>query len=263
MRHRDWLASLSLVLAASACTNSSAPPAATPTLVNIGGYGKWFKAPATVPDTFGFSTRPAEDVCPDVQNVSPSTCPARYPDTAFIDFSIPTLTSFEVSAGTRVLAEVAQTATMGDYQYRKAALTDGSGATTTWRIAVSVPNAGRTWCPPTRFALDIVDVSGGQPSRSAPLPVSLIVGKCASDTFIPLFSTGTSGTPSSASPPAPVGDCPGGAFAQKFEVCERCGGPGAGGSIPKTFWGCSLSDAQQRMGVPGCSYTLRSGINCP
>lgn len=263
MHNRHWLAALSVVLTAASCTPSPPPPAAKPTLVNIGGYGKWYKATATTPDTFGFSTRPAADVCPDVQHVSPTTCPARYPDTAFVDFSVPTLTSFEVSSGTRVLAEVAQTATMGDYQYRKVALTDGSGPTTTWRIAVSVPNAGRTWCPPTRFALDIVDVSGGQPSRSAALPVSLIVGKCSSDTSILLFATGTSGTPPAASPPAPVGDCTGGAFAQKFEVCETCGGPGAGVAIPKTFWGCSLSDAEQSMGVPGCVYALRSGINCP
>jgi len=261
MLKRQWLAALSIVLTASSCTTMSPPPAATPTLANIGGYGKWARATATTPDTFGFSTRPAEDVCPDVANVSPTTCPARYPDTAFIDFSIPTLTSFEVSSGTTVLTEVAQTATMGDYQYRKVALTDGSTATTTWRIAVSVPNAGRTWCPPTWFPLAIIDVSGGQPSRSAPLPVTLVVGKCSSDTGIYWYSTGTTGTPPAASPPAPAGDCPGGAFAQKFEVCQSCGGSGL--SFPRTFWGCSLADAIQKMGTPGCVSTLRAGINCP
>ena len=183
------------------------------------------------------------------------------PDTAFIDFSIPTLTSFEVSSGTTVLTEVAQTATVGDYQYRKAALTDGSTATTTWRIAVSVPNPGRAWCPPTWFPLAIIDVSGGQPSRSAPLPVTLVFGKCVSDTGVFWYSTGTTGTPAAASPPTPAGDCPGGAFAKKFEVCQSCGGSGL--SSPRTFWGCSLTDARQKMETPGCTSTLRSGINCP
>ncbi len=186
MLKRQWLAALSVVLTASACTTMAPPPAATPTLTNIGGYGKWGRATATMPDTFGFSTRPAEDVCPDVDHVSLTTCPARYPDTAFIDFSIPTLTSFEVSSGTTVLTEVAQTATVGDYQYRKAALTDGSTATTTWRIAVSVPNPGRAWCPPTWFPLAIIDVSGGQPSRSAPLPVTLVFAPPAQPARLPL-----------------------------------------------------------------------------
>jgi hypothetical protein len=126
MRKRGLLALLSVVLTASQCPNG--PPAATPTLVNVGGFGRWIKATATRPDTFGFAVRAAEDVCPDVQHVSFQTCPARYPDTAFIDFSIPTRTSFEVSGNGQVLTEVAQAATMGDLQYRKAQLSDGSGA---------------------------------------------------------------------------------------------------------------------------------------
>jgi hypothetical protein len=260
MRKRDWLVLLTIVLMTSSCTPPPPPPATTPTLVNINGYGRWTKATATTPDTFGFSTRPAEDVCPGVSPISPTTCPARYPDTAFIDFSIPTLTTFEVRSGTRVLTEVSQTATVGDYQYRKAALTDGSTPTTTWRIAASVPNAGRTWCPPTSFPLSIVDVSGG--SKSAALPVSLVIGKCSTDTSPIFFATGTSGTPAAGTPPAvTTGECPGGAFATAFNVCERCGTTGL--PVEKTFWGCSLADAQSKMGLPGCASTIRSGINCP
>jgi hypothetical protein len=260
MRKRDWLALLNIVLTASSCTSAPPAPASTPVLVNINGYGKWSKATATTPDTFGFSTRAAEDVCPGVSPISPTTCPARYPDTAFIDFSIPTLTTFEVSSGTRVLTEVSQTATVGDYQYRKAALTDGSSGTTTWRVAASIPNAGRTWCPPTNFPLSIVGVSGS--SKSAALPVSLVIGKCFSDTSPMFFSTGTTGTPAAGSPPPmTTGECPGGAFATAFNVCERCGTTGL--PVEKTFWGCSLTDAQNKMGTPGCASTLRSGINCP
>ena len=261
MSTRAWLAALSVVLTASSCPPSTPPPAATPTLVNIGGYGKWRPATATTPDTFGFSTRPAEDVCPDVEHPSMTTCPAQYPDTAFIDFSITSLTAFEVSSNGQVLTELAQTAPLGDFQYRKAALTDGSGAFTTWRIAVSVPTANRTWCPPAQFTLNIVNVTGGQPSRSAALPVLLLWGRCQSEPPYVLYSTGTTGTPPAASPPTPTGDCPGGAFARSFEVCESCGTSGI--SFPKTFWGCSLADAQQKMGGLGCVSRLRAGINCP
>jgi hypothetical protein len=258
MRKRGLLALLSVVLTASQCPNG--PPAATPTLVNVGGFGRWIKATATTPDTFGFAVRAAEDVCPDVQHVGFQTCPARYPDTAFIDFSIPTRTSFEVSANGQVLTEVAQAATMGDLQYRKAQLSDGSGADTTWRIAVAVPSAGRTWCPPARFPVDIVDVSTGQPSRSAPLRVVLDWGRCQSEGTVFWYSTGTAGTPSAGSPPAPSPDCPGGTFSRAFEVCETCGTSGI--AFPKTFWGCSLADAQARMGGLACTSVLRSGVNC-
>jgi hypothetical protein len=59
-----------------------------------------------------------------------------------------------------------------------------------------------------------------------------------------------------------MGDCPGGAFATSFNVCERCGTSGIAWN--KTFWGCSLADAEQKMGSPGCSYTLRPAnqVNC-
>lgn len=265
MRKRNWLALLSVALTAASCPPSPPPPAVTPTLVNINGYGRWTKATATAPDTFGFSLRAAEDVCPGVQPVNFQTCPVRYPDTAFIDFSIPTGTSFAVSAGGTTLTEVGQTATMGDYQYRKAAMDDGSGASSKWRIAVAVPSAGRTWCPATLFRLNIVDVSATQPSPSPPLPVTLWWGYCQSPPTGVWYatvgtSTPTAGTPPRNSPPAPSSDCPGGTFSRSFEVCERCGTTGI--AFPKTFWGCSLADAQAKMGGPGCTSTLRPGINC-
>jgi len=260
MRTRTWLALLSVALTASSCPPQPGPPAATPTLVNIGGFGRWIKATATKPDAFGFSVRPAEDVCPAVTTVSFQTCPARYPDTAFIDFSIPTNTWFEVSSNGTMLTEVSQTATMGDYQYRKVAIDGGSGAPNTWRIAVSVPSAGRTWCPPARFPVDIVNVSSGQPQRSAPLRVMLDWGFCQSETTIMWYSTGTTGTPSTASPPTPTPDCPGGGFARAFNVCQTCAAGGI--PFPATFWGCSLADAQAKMQGYGCTSVLRTGVNC-
>jgi hypothetical protein len=259
MSKRNWLALLSVVLTACA-----PPPAVKPTLVNIDGYGRWTKATATAPDTFGFSLRPAEDVCPGVAPVNFTTCPPRFPDTAFIDFYIPTGTSFTVSSGGTTLTEVGPTATMSDYQYRRAAMDDGSGKTSKWRIAVAVPSAGRTWCPATLLPLNIVDVSATQPSPSAPLPVTLWWGQCAPPPGPYLwYSTGgtaTPGTPTANSPPAPVPDCPNGGFSKAFNVCERCGTSGI--PIEKTFWGCSLADAQAKMGGPGCTSTLRPGINC-
>jgi hypothetical protein len=259
MSNRSWLAALTIVLTASSCQTSPPPPAATPSLVEISGFGKWTKATATAPDTFGFAVR-TEEVCTGPS--SSQSCQHRYPDTAFVDFSIRSLTGFEVSSNGQVLTEVSQTATLGDFQFRKTAITDGSGAFTTWRIAVSVPSAGRKWCPPARFPLDIVNVTAGQPARSAALPVLLLWGKCQSNTFPGVwYSTGTTGTPPAASAPTPVGDCPGGAFARSFDVCERCGTSGL--SAPKTFWGCTLAEAQQSMGSFGCVSVLRSGINCP
>jgi hypothetical protein len=238
-------------------------PVATPTLVQITGFGKWNKATSTQTDSFGFSVH-AEEVCP------PGTgaCDRRYPDTAFIDFSIPSLTTFEVSSGTQALTEVGQAVPLGDYQFRKAQLDDGSGASTTWRIAVSVPAmlagaAGpRKWCGPTMFDIAIVNVSANaNPSKSAALPVRLIWGRCASNTFTGWYATMTPGTPSTTSPPTPTGDCPGGAFAKSFDVCESCGSSGL--ATAKTFWGCDFNDAKAKMGVPGCVYQLRSGPNCP
>jgi hypothetical protein len=258
MPNRNWLALLSVALTASSCPPGNAPTPATPTLINIGGYGKWIKATATQPDRFGFSTRAADDVCPSVQQVSFSTCPARYPDTAFIDFSIPARTTFEVSSNGMALTEVAQGATMGDLQYRRAALDDGSGPAPKWRVAVAVPGAGRKWCPPTHFPVDIVDVSSGQ--RSAPLRVDLAWGYCQSDTGIILFATGNTGTPAATSPPAPTPDCPGGTFSKAFNVCETCAAGGI--PFPATFWGCSLPDAQAKMQGFGCTSVLRTGVNC-
>src|SRR5262249_6538030 len=154
------------------------------TLVNIGGFGGGVKATGTKPDTFGFSVRPAGDGCPAATTVSFQNCPARLPRTALIDFSIPTNTRFEVSSAGTMLTEVSQTSPMGDYQYRKVAIDGGSGAPNTWRIAVAVPTAGRTWCPAARFPVDIVNVSSGQPPRSAPLRVMLDWGYCQSETTI-------------------------------------------------------------------------------
>jgi hypothetical protein len=253
MSKRNLLLALFIVLAGASCPRR---PAVTPSLVDISGFGRWTKATASTPDTFGFATRPAE-TCPG----GPPSCPRGYPDTAFIDFSIPSQTEFEVSSSGTALTEVSQTTPLGDYQYRKAAMTDGSGTMTTWRIAVSVPAANRTWCPPTWFKLDIVNIGSGNPSRSSALPVQLVWGSCPSVATGYWYSTGRSGTPAANSPPPPAGDCPGGGFARSFEVCERCGTSGL--SFPKTLWGCTLSEAQQNMGGPGCTSTLRSGVNCP
>jgi hypothetical protein len=239
-------------------------------LVSMSGFGRWSHAPPNPKETFGFATRPAQQVC---ASPPPPPCRAAYPDTAFIDFSIPTLTTFEVSSDARVLTEVAETAPLGDFQYRKVMLTDGSGATSTYRVAVSVPSSSRTWCPPTVFPLDIFDISTNPqgPTRSAPLPLRLIWGRCPTQeppTFWWSEDSGSTGTsagsngPSASTPPTPTPDCPDGGFSREFNVCERCGG-GSGRGIEKTFWGCDFNEATQKMGQPGCFYTLRSGINCP
>jgi hypothetical protein len=250
-------------LLGSTCSQQPAPVEA-PKLVNIAGYGKWWKATATTPDTFGFSVRPAI-MCP----AGTTYCPARYADTALIDFSIPARTSFEVSADGTMLAEVSQTAPLGDYQYRKAALDDGSGATVKWRIAVSVPSmvgnppAPRQWCGPTRFTVNIVNVSANAtPPKSGALPVLLNWGQCPTTVPGPTgwASSGKAGTPKTTTPPTPVGDCPGGTFDRGFDVCERCGTSGL--STEKTFWGCDLNDAISKMGQPGCVSVARNGPSC-
>ena len=267
-RHMDQgrsFRSLCVIATSLACLTGAscpkAPAAVTPTLTQITGFGRWAKATATTQDQFFFAIRP-EEKCPPGGGL----CSQRYPDTAFVDFSIPSLTGFEVLSGTETLAEVGETAPVGDYQYRRAQLTDGSGATTTWRIAVSVPAmlrnpaAARTWCNPTTFPIAIVNVSGGK--RSGSLPLSLVWGRCQSDTtFVGRYSTGKTGTPPQSSAPTPTGDCPGGAFAKSFDVCERCGTSGL--SSNKTLWGCDLADAKNDMGLPGCVYTLRTSVNCP
>ena len=252
----------SSILLASSCPSAS--PVDVPKLIDIQGYGKLWKATATSPDTFGFSVRPAA-IC----QTGTTNCPARYADTAFIDFRIPARTTFEVIADGRTLTEVGQAAPVGDYQYRRVALDDGSGATVAWRIAVSVPSmvgnppAPREWCGPTRFTVEIVNLSANAtPPRSAPLTVLLHWGMCPV-TGGPMFwaSTGKQGTPKQTSPPPPVGECPGGSADQSFDVCERCGTSGL--SVEKTFWGCNLNDSISRMGQPGCVSVARSGLSCP
>ena len=124
------------------------------------------------------------------------------------------------------------------------------------------PSRARAWCGPSVFEFNIVNVSASTATpRSSPLRVSFVWGRCNSDTFVGWYSSGKSGTPSQSNPPTPVGDCPNGAFARSFDVCERCGTSGL--STPKTLWGCTLTEARTNMGLPGCVYTVRSGINCP
>lgn len=243
----------------------SVPSPLKPVLADIQGNGRWTRATATTPDTFGFAVAAAEECPPGNTNL---TCPRRYPDTAFIDFDIPSLTNFSVSSGGTPFTLVGPAAPMGDFQYRRTQLSDGSSGTTRWRIAVGIPinvvqspPAPRTWCPVTRFNIDIVDEAGS--AKSAPLPVALVWGRCSSPgpTFWYASSGSSSGPPQSNPPSPPVGDCPGGAAASAFEVCERCGTTGL--PVAKTFWGCSLSDAQQKMGMQGCAAVLRPASgNC-
>jgi len=245
----------------------SVPSPSKPTLVDITGNGHWTRAVGNDPDKFGFALGAAA-VCPP-GNPTTATCPQRYPDTAFIDFDVPSLTNFTVDSGGVPFTLVGPAAPIGDFQYRRSQLNDGSGATTRWRIAVAVPAnvvqspaKARTWCPVTTFPINIVDEAGG--SRSAPLPVQLEWGKCP----VPLppgvwyattgGSSSTSGPPASNPPNPPQGDCPGGAVAQEFLVCERCGTSGL--ATAKVFWGCSLPDAISKFG--GCPSTLRTGPNC-
>jgi len=250
-------------LAAAFVGCQSVPPPAKPTLVDITGNGHWTHASTTAPDSFGFAIGPAEECPPG--GTSMTNCPQRYPDTAFIDFDIPSLTNFTVDSGGTPFTLVGPAAPMGDFQYRRSQLNDGSGATTRWRIAVAVPAnvtqspvKARTWCPVTVFPINIVDEAGG--TRSAPLPVSLVWGRCVQvppgGWYSSSGGTSSSGPPASNPPSPPKGDCPGGAAAKEFLVCERCGGVGALGA-PKTLWGCSLPDAETKMGNPGCVYVLR------
>jgi hypothetical protein len=247
------------------CDNKNTAPAAeAPKLQQISGFGKWVKATGMSPDTFRFAVRPGEYCKPNTTN-----CEYKYPDTAFVDFTIPAETTFEVKSGSDVLVAVGETATLGDYQYRKANLDDASGPNPLLRIAVSVPkmlknpDRERTWCNPTTFNIEIIDVSQNQTTpRSGPVPVSLVWGMCPSTAFPGMwYATSQPGTPQSKNPPTPAGDCPGGAFAKSFDVCERCGTSGL--TTPKTLWGCTFAEAQTNMGLPGCAYQIRSGINCP
>ena len=246
------------------CQSVSVPSPSKPTLVDITGNGRWTRAAGNNPDTFGFAIGPAEECPPG--GVSMANCPQRYPDTAFIDFDIPSLTNFTVDSGGVPFTLVGPAAPMGDFQYRRSQLNDGSGATTRWRIAVSVPAnvvqspvKARTWCPVTVFPISIVDEAGG--TRSAPLPISLVWGKCAPPPSHGIWSAsaGTSGPPASNPPSPPQGDCAGGAAAKEFFVCERCGSSGLG--VPKVFWGCSLPDAQSKFSNPGCVSVLRSATS--
>ena len=181
-------------------------------------------------------------------------------------FSIPSLTGFEVLSGTDTLAEVGEAAPVGDYQYRRAQLTDGSGATTTWRIAVSVPAMLRNppACPHLVQSDDVSDRHRERLRRAAQRLASLVPGLGPVSERHDLRrqvqhrQTGNAGQ---SSAPTPTGDCPGGAFAKSFDVCERCGTSGL--SSNKTLWGCDLADARNDMGLPGCLYTLRTSVNCP
>jgi hypothetical protein len=248
------------------CQSQTVVPApAKPTLVDITGNGKLTRASGNNPDKFGFALGAAEECPPG--GPSMANCPRRYPDTAFIDFDIPSLTNFTVDSGGVPFTLVGPAAPMGDFQYRRSQLNDGSGATTRWRIAVAVPAnvvqappTARTWCPVTVFPINIVDEAGG--TRSAPLPVQLVWGKCVPPPSPIIFyaTTGTSGPPASNPPNPPQGDCPGGAVAKEFMVCERCGSSGL--ATEKPFWGCSLPDAITKMGGPGCASTLRTSVNC-
>ena len=254
------------MLALAGCDNQNTAPAAeTPKLQQVSGFGKWIKkGGATSVDTFRFAVRPGEYCKPNTTN-----CEYKYPDTAFVDFTIPAQTTFEVKSGNQMLTQIAETAPLDDYQYRKANLDDASGPNPLLRIAVSVPkmlrdpDRERTWCYATTFNLEIIDVSQNQTTpRSGPLPVSLVWGMCPSTASPGVwYATTTPGTPQSKNPPTPAGDCPGGAFAKSFEVCERCGSSGL--TTAKTLWGCTLAEAQANMGFPGCTYQMRSGINCP
>ena len=245
----------------------TAPVAETPKLVQIDGFGKFIKAGSnatqTWPDMFRFSVRPGEYCGP------PTQCDVKFPDTAFVDFTIPARTTFEVTSGNEVLVAVGDAAPLGDYQYRKAALDDGSGPNPAWRIAVSVPkklrspDRDRTWCNPTIFEFGIVDVSQHPTAgRSAPLTVRYVWGSCPSTASAGVwYASGQAGTPKQQNPPTPTGDCPGGAAAKSFDVCERCGTSGL--ATAKTFWGCTFAEAQAAMGMPGCVSQLRSGLSCP
>ena len=255
---------IAMLTLASCDEKNTAPSAAVPQLQQISGFGKWIKAGATWPDTFRFSVRPGEQCKP-----GSAECERRYADTAFVDFTIPARTTFEVKSGNQVLTQVGEAAPLGDYQYRKVNLDDASGANPSLRIALSVPkmlrdpDRERTWCDPTVFKFEIVNVSQHESAgRSAPLPVTFVWGYCSSAASPGVwFASGTSGTPKQTNPPTPVGDCPGGAFAKSFDVCERCGTTGL--PVEKTLWGCTFAEAQSNMGIDGCTYQLRSGINCP
>jgi hypothetical protein len=270
MNKLGFVALLASVTAAFVgCQSQTVPSPAKPTLVDITGNGRWTRASGNNPDMFGFALGAAEE-CP-AGGPSMANCPQRYPDTAFIDFDIPSLTNFTVDSGGAPFTLVGSAAPMGDFQYRRSQLNDGSGATTRWRIAVAVPAnvvqspaKARTWCPVTTFPINIVDEAGG--TRSAPLPVQLVWGKCVPPPSPTIFwaspggSSGPSGTPASNPPNPPQGDCPGGAVAKAFLVCERCGTSGL--ATEKTFWGCSLTDATTKFGNAGCVSALRTGPNC-
>lgn len=249
-----------LTVATTFVACQSVPSPSRPILVDITGNGRLTRAVGSNPDTFGFALGAAEECPPG--GASMANCPQRYPDTAFIDFDIPSLTNFTVDSNGVPFTLVGPAAPLGDFQYRRAQLNDGSGATTRWRIAVSVPAnvvqapaKARTWCPVTVFPINIVDEAGG--TRSAPLPISLVWGRCSPPPGPNVWyaRAGTSGPPAASPPSPPQGDCPGGAAAREFPVCERCGTSGLG--TPKVFWGCSLSDAQSKFGNTGCVSALR------
>ena len=129
-----------------------------------------------------------------------------------------------------------------------------------WLTGASCPKA------PSAVTPTLTQITGfgrwARATATGSLPLALVWGRCQSDTiFVGRYSTGKTGTPPQSSAPTPTGDCPGGAFAKSFDVCERCGTSGL--SSNKTLWGCDLADAKNDMGLPGCVYTLRTSVNCP
>ena len=247
------------------CQSQTVPSPAKPTLVDITGNGKLTRASGNNPDKFGFALGAAEECPPG--GPSMANCPRRYPDTAFIDFDVPSLTNFTVDSGGVPFTLVGPAAPMGDFQYRRSQLNDGSGATTRWRIAVAVPAnvvqtppTARTWCPVTVFPINIVDEAAGTVQRRFRYSSSGVNAyrRRAPPFFMRRLVRADLRLRARLSPPQ--GDCPGGAAAKEFLVCERCGTSGLG--TAKVFWGCSLPDATTKIGNPGCVSAIRTGPNC-
>src|SRR5215213_6766833 len=78
------------------CQSQTVPTPSKPTLVDITGNGKLTRASGNNPDRFGFALGSAQECPPG--GPSMANCPQRYPDTAFIDFDIPSLTNFTVDS---------------------------------------------------------------------------------------------------------------------------------------------------------------------
>ncbi len=255
---------LAMTAGMSGCQNVPVVPApAKPVLIDITGNGRWTKASTNSSDNFGFYVGAAED-CPPGSGGGPISCPLRYPDAAFIDFEIPTLTGFTVDSGGVAFTLVGDAVPIGDFQFRRSQLTDGSGATTRWRIALAVPEnvvqsppKPRTWCPPTTFVVNIVNEAGA--NRSAPLTIALNWGECIAQPYVVFATTGGSGgTPASKPPMPPAGRCAGGAAAKTFHVCQVC--PGSSQGDARTIHGCDFATAKSNFppANPSCVVNLRA-----